>query len=121
MSYENIWEKKGVYRKYSHCVTSKEISQAMEDVHGHALFYSIRYVINDYLDVTESDITTADVITLAALDKAAALINPNIKVAIVATEPTIQKLAVLYGDLISHSPYSSEVFTNLDEARIWAT
>lgn len=121
MSYENIWEEKGVYRKYSHCVTSKELFQAMEDVHSHALFDSVRYVINDLLHVTDHDVTSEDIITLAAIDKAAALTNPNIKIAIVATMPTIKILASLYGDLISSSPYTSEVFTNLDDARNWVT
>ena len=119
MPFENIWEERGVYRKYHENVSSQEICDAMEDVHGHKLFDSIRYVINDYLDVTEFDVTTYDIITLAALDRAAALSNPHIKIAIVATESTIHMLANLYGDLIAASPYKSEIFTNLDEARAW--
>jgi len=119
MSYENIWEKKGVYRKYSDYVHGDEMIKAMEDVHGHELFDFINYVINDFLHVTEHDINRSDVITLAALDKAAALTNPNIKVAIVATIPTIKVLASLYGDLMNDSPYMSKIFTNLDEARTW--
>lgn len=121
MSYENIWEKRGVYRKYSSGINGEELIHAMEDVHGHALFDSIFYVINDFLHVTEFDIKTADVITLAAIDKAAALTNPHIKIAIVATLPIIQTLAKLYGDLISQSPYTSEIFTNIDEARVWVS
>jgi len=56
MSYENIWEKKGVYRKYSDYVHGDEMIKAMEDVHGHELFDFINYVINDFLHVTEHDI-----------------------------------------------------------------
>lgn len=121
MSYKHVWEDKGLYRKYSGRVSGKEITQAVEEVHGHALFDSIRYVINNCLDVTQTDITSSEVTVLAALDKAAARSNPNIKIAIVATDSTIQKLAELYGDLIKHSPYTSKIFTNLDEARAWAT
>lgn len=121
MPFENIWEESGVYRKYHSQVTGNEISQAMEEVHGHELFDSIRYVINDYLNVIECTVTAADVVTLAALDKAAALSNPNIKIAIVATDSIIHLLANLYGDLIEDSSYTSKVFTNLDEARVWAT
>lgn len=119
MSYEHIWEKNGVYRKYSGSTNGEEIIQAMADVHGHALFDSIRYVINDLLHITEHNISSKDIITIAAIDKAAAISNPNIKIAIVATMPTLQMLASLYGDLISVSPYTSEIFTNLDEARNW--
>lgn len=121
MAYENIWEKNGVYRKYSNNVTGEDIRQAMEEVHGHRLFDSIHYVINDFLDIKECNLSTTEVVAFAALDRAAALTNPNINIAIVATEKTIQTLATLYGDLISRSPYSSEVFINLEEARNWAT
>ena len=121
MPFENVWEDNGVYRKYHGRVNAEEILQAMNDVHGHKMFDSIRYVINDFLNVTECDIAASDVLSLAALDRAAALTNPNIKIAMVATETIIQMFANLYGDLIAKSPYTSEVFTDLEEAKIWAT
>lgn len=121
MSYENIWEKNGVYRKYNNGINGKELIQAAEDVLGHKLFDSIRYVINDLLHVTEHDVKTSDVLTLAEMDRAAVIINPDIKVAIVATILTIKILASLYGDLMSHSPYPSEIFSSLDEARAWVS
>ena len=121
MSYENIWEKNGVYRKYHNGINGKEFIQASEDILRHKLFDSIRYVINDLLHVTEHDVKTSDIITLAKMDRAAVAINPNIKVAIVATSPTIKLLASLYGDLMSQSPYPSKIFKNIDEARIWVS
>ena len=121
MSYENIWEKNGVYRKYHNGINGKQLIQASEDVLGHELFDSIRYVINDILDVTEHDVKTSDIITIAAMNRAAALTNPHIKVAIVASMPTVKVLASLYGDLMSQSSYPSKIFTSLDEARIWVS
>lgn len=44
MSYENSWEKRGVYRKYDGRVTGKEIIQAVQEVEGDARFDSVRYV-----------------------------------------------------------------------------
>ena len=120
MSYSNIFEKNGVYRQYNQCVTGEEILQAMEEVHSHVLFDSIRYILNDFLNVTECTLSTSDIVTFAALDRAAALSNPNIKIAIIATEKTIQMLAELYGDLIGRSPYTSKVFANINDARLWA-
>lgn len=102
MSYENIWEKGGVYRKYSNHVTGEEVFQAVQDVYGHAQFDSIHYVINDFLDVTNHDeVSHKDLKSLAAIDKAAAISNPNIKIAIVATLSTIQKMASTYGELMT--------------------
>lgn len=119
MSYENIWENNGVYRKYHNGINGKELLQAAEEVLGHELFDSIRYIINDLLHVTEHNVKTSDIITLASMDRAAADINPDIKIAIVVTIPTIKTLASLYGDLMGHSPYPSKIFSNLEEARIW--
>ena len=121
MSYENIWEKSGVYRKYYNGINGKELIQAIEDVLSHKLFNTVNYVINDMLQVTEHDVTTADVITLSKMDREAVLINPSIKVAIVATVPTIKVLASLYGDLMSNTPYPCKIFDNIDDARVWVS
>lgn len=119
MPYKNIWERDGVYRRYSNSITGKEVLQAVQDVHGHELFDSIRYVINDFLEVTKHDVSLHDIKSLAAIDKAAALTNPNIKIAIVTTMPTIQTLSSLYGELINKSPFTCKIFSCLDEARKW--
>lgn len=119
MSYENIWEATGLYRKYSNDITGEEIIESMEDGYSHPSFNSVSYVINDFLNIKNYDITTSNVLAIAEIDKAAAIRNQDIKVAIVATTPTLQVLATLYGDLIDNSLYTSEVFTNVDEARLW--
>ena len=121
MSYENIWEKNGVYRKYKSGINGKELIQAAEDVLGHELFDSISYVINDLLTVTEHDVKASDIFTLSEMDRAAVQINPNVKIAIVTTTLTVQLLASLYDDLMSHSPYPIKIFENLHEARSWVS
>lgn len=119
MSYENIWEKQGVYRKYNGRVTGKEIRQAVEEVEGDARFESVRYVISDFLDVTEQDISPQDIEIIAAIDKAAAITNPDIKVAVVATSQAIQGMASMYCELSDDIPFPCKLFTNLEEAREW--
>jgi len=119
MPYKNIWEDNGVYRKYSNHITGQEILQAAQDVHGHALFDSIRYVINDLLEVTKHDISPHEIRSLAAIDKAASITNSNIKIAIVATIPTIHAFSSLYSELINKTPFSCEIFTCIGKARKW--
>ena len=119
MPYENIWGERDVYRKYNGCVTGKEIINATEEVERDERFDSIRYIINDFLDVTEQVVTSHEIKIIAAIDKAASLSNPNIKIAIVATRKVIQYLAILYCDLTEDSPYQTRVFTNIEEAREW--
>ena len=64
-----------MYRKYNDRVTGKEIRRAIEEVEGDARFELVRYVISDFLDVTEQDVTPRDIEIIAAIDHAAALTN----------------------------------------------
>ncbi len=79
-----------MYRKYRGLVTGKEILKATEEVEGDSRFDQIHYVINDFLEVTEQLISPKEIRITAAIDKAAALYNPDVMVAIVATEQAIQ-------------------------------
>ena len=119
MPYENIWEKDGVYRRYCNRITGEEIMQAVQDIHGHSQFDSICYVINDLRYVTSHDISHRELKEVAMIDKASALSNPGIKIAIVTTMPTIQNIANTYGELIGNTSFTCELFSNLDEAREW--
>lgn len=118
MSYENIWEGHGVYRKYVGTMTGKEIIQAVQEVEGDHRFDSIRYVINDYLDVSGADVSDREVKIIAAIDRAAALTNPDIKVAMVTNSKKIFDMATMYCEM-PDVPYPSRTFTELDEARDW--
>ena len=119
MSYENIWEDDGVYRKYNDFITGPELLQAIEDVHGHAKFDSISYVINDLLDVTEHGVTDYDLKRIAAIDSVAARSNPGIKIAVVSTMADIRDMALTYGELVKDTTYICEIFSSMDEAREW--
>lgn len=119
MSYKNIWEEHGVYRKYNDKVTGKEIRQAIEEVEGNVRFELVRYVISDFLEVTEQNVTPRDIEIFAAIDKAASITNPDIKVAIVATDEAIQSMASMYINLAIDIPFNCKIFTDLDEAREW--
>lgn len=70
--------------------------------------------------MTEQDISPQDIEIIAAIDKVAAVTNPDIKVAVVATMAAIQDMAPLYCELSENIPFPCKLFTNLDEAREWA-
>ena len=119
MPYENIWEELGVYRRYNGCVTGKEMREAVEEVEGHVRFDFIRYVINDFLDVTEQDIAPQDIEIIAAIDRAASRSNPDIRIAVIATEQAILDMATFYSELSYDSPYQTRMFSTLSEVREW--
>ncbi len=121
MPIQHTWEKQGVYRKVTGSITGAEYISAVEEVSSAPSFETIRYVINDLLEVTEQNLTTDDIEYMAAIDSAASKTNPNIVIAIIATEKQIQALAKLYGDISKRlvSPYRTEIFTNTEDARAW--
>lgn len=119
MPYKNVWESQGVYRKYNGIVTGKEIREAVEDVEADSRFDSIRYVINDFLEVAEQVVSPQDIQIIAAIDKVASQSNPNIQIAIVATEQGIQDMASLYQGFSGDSPFETKIFLIVDDARDW--
>ena len=119
MPYTHQWEKKGVYRKYTGNITGEEIISAMNVVESDARFVEIRYVINDFLETKIIDIDSATINMMAALDKAAALTNPYIKIAILTSDNSMHQLADQYRNKFSAPPYPTCIFTDLGDARRW--
>jgi hypothetical protein len=117
MAFEIRWEAQGVCRQYRGFVDGDELLASIQQVEGDRRFDQIRYVINDFLEVAGHDVPAAKMRLIAAIDKAAALSNPNIRVAIVATSAQIQALAQLYAG--AAQPYPTEIFANLAAARAW--
>jgi hypothetical protein len=118
MAFEIVWEPRGAYKKFYGHVNDAELMQSVMDPHGDARFDDIRYVINDCLSVASFAIAEDTVLHISAIDHAAARSNPNIKIAIVATDPKVLALAKLY---ISSpwAAYPTQTFATLAEARAW--
>ena len=51
MSYEILWETKGVVKRFFGHVTSNELFQAGVDLQGNVRFDQLKYVINDFLGI----------------------------------------------------------------------
>jgi len=119
MPYEITWERRGVYRRYFGRLTDAEFIGAVVEVEGSPRFYDIRYAILDFLEMEEFVVRNESFLEeTAALNFAAAMSNPNIKVAVVAVSPVVLRLAEQYK---AHAlrPYTTEVFSTLAEARTW--
>jgi hypothetical protein len=118
MAYQNIWEKRGIYRRYEGVVTGSDLLSAIHEIEGDIRFDQIRYVINDFLAVSEQAITQEELEEVAALDYATSLSNANIRLAIVTADPLLLEIADRYRAL-SDSPYPTRTFAQLRAARVW--
>lgn len=118
MSYEIIWETRGVVKRFFGDVTSHDMLQSVVETEGAPQFDDLRFVINDFLGITGVSSSLQDVEEVAAIDSIAAITNSRIKVAVVATSSVIIELAESY----IRSPlnqYPTKIFQTLAEARQW--
>lgn len=118
MSYELIWETKGVVKRFFGHLTSDELLDAGVKVEADARFVNLQYVINDFLACTGLSVHPVVVDHIAVLDRAASHTNPNIRISLVATLPEIIAAANQYA-LSNLHPYSTRIFSTLEDARAW--
>jgi len=120
VAYENNWERNGVIKIFSGSIDGQQVLDSVISVEEDIRFDSIRYVINDFLKVGDIDISDSDVARIAAIDRAAAITNPNIRIAVVTKDDRMRELARRYGELMKNSPYQTLLFESIDAARAWA-
>jgi hypothetical protein len=119
MPYDVQWEPKGVYWRFCGEVSGLEVLQSNLEAYGDPRFGELKYQIADFLEIESLDMEPSEVKKLAYLDKAAAKSNPHIKVALVAQRETLEAHARLHADYAGYSPWETEVFEGLNEARAW--
>jgi hypothetical protein len=119
MSYEIIWEspQRVVKRHFGH-LTSNDVLAANTEIEADPRFDSLRCVINDFLGCTGVTISTPEVAEVAAIDRSAAITNPNIRIAMVATHPEVVAAANAYANH-ALTIYLTRVFCSMADARAW--
>jgi hypothetical protein len=121
MTCKTIWEEKGLYRVFSDALESSDLFDEQEGVYADPRFDDLRYQINDFTNLVDIHISLDDVSKIAAIDKAAALSNPNIISAIVAIDDTQLALISWYMAQAISSPWATKTFRSVEEAREWIT
>jgi len=120
MAFENNWEEKGVYKVFSGHVDGRQILDSVIEIEEDKRFDRVRYVINDFLSIKSANATEKEIAVVAAIDRAAALTNPAIRIAIVTDSDEIRKAAHTYASLTQDCPYETGIFESVEAARSWA-
>ena len=118
MAYEIVWESRGAYKRFYAHVTDEELMRSLTQIESDPRFDNLRYVLNDFLAVESFTVSEDCVHMMSAIDHAAASSNPDIRIAIVATDLQLQALAKLYA-LSPLNVYPTEIFMNTGDARSW--
>lgn len=118
MGYELKWEARGVIKCFFGRVDSDQVMRSVEATEADPRFDNYHYVINDFLSCTEFSLSEERLEEIAAIDGAAARLNPRIKVAVVATLPSVIEAAKQYATSPLTS-YTTRIFSTLEDARKW--
>lgn len=118
MPYEITWEPHGVYKRFFGHLTVGDLLQSSQDVTADPRFDSLRYAIDDFLGLEGHSVTVAAVRLQAAANLGARRSNPNVRVAVLTTDPGVRALTDLYASPKLRS-YPVEVFETVAEARAW--
>ncbi len=118
MAFELVWEPRGVYKRFYGYVTDTELMDSVVTIESDARFDGLRFVINDFLGVEGFAVSEDNILTISAIDNAASRTNPNIKIAVVATDQRVHDLANIYADSPLNA-YPTAIFPTPDAARTW--
>jgi len=69
MPYTNNWEEKGLYRKFTGTINGIERLEANLKLHVDSRFNSIKYVLNDFTEVSDLRVETKHTNAYAASDR----------------------------------------------------
>ena len=112
------WESRGVYKHFTGYVSYQEYANSQEKVLSDHRTDDIRYVINDFLDISGYAIKTDEAEYLAAFNHGASVSNPYLRVAYVTTDARIRFLIKLVSTI---SAFELKSFPTLAAAREWCT
>ena len=119
MAYKLIWEEKGVTAYFKDTVNDIELNEIVSQFYSHEQFDSIRYLLISFLGVETFNITTEALEEIGAMDRAAALSNPNVKVAMVSDNDAVLDMLSSYENASQGSPWPIRYFGSIKEAREW--
>jgi hypothetical protein len=92
MAYDISWEPNGVHKRLRGVVSAEEFLETVEAVQRDPRFLGMRYLINDFTEVTGHGLTGEVLAELAALKYGAHATNPRCRVLFVTQDEKLVRL-----------------------------
>lgn len=121
MPYTNIWEEDGLYRTFTEEINGDEILKSNIELHAEPNFEKVRYIIDDFTEVTGHSVEAHHIKAYAVTDEIISKSKGKLKIAIVVTQPAFIELANDYCELMEGTMFDSKVFSSLADARVWVS
>jgi hypothetical protein len=121
MSYEMIWEAKGVYVTFWGNVDTQQVDSATCDMYNHKRFDDIDYFIWDATQIKNLDMTQDDTEIIAYTDNVASSYKNRLKGAFIASDPEVCEVVRQYIELsiAIGNPWEHRLFSDEIMARNW--
>ncbi|MDH5425516.1 MAG: hypothetical protein OEY29_11005 [Gammaproteobacteria bacterium] len=119
MSYQLIWNEKGATAEFKGTINLLELKEILSQFYGSPKFDEIRYLIINLLEVDKLEITDSNFRLVGAMDAAAAISNPHIKIAVITENKKVLELFESYEKGASSSSWEVKYFPNLNNANNW--
>ncbi len=119
MPYETTWSERGVQWRYSGKVTAAETRRADAEFYGDPRADHAIYQLIDLREVTRLDFPRHDQELTAAIDGAASISTPAVRVAFIVLDGRFDEALKIYLDLINRTTWSARIFTDPEAAQGW--
>jgi len=119
MPHTNIWESEGLYRKFTGEISGEEILDSNFELHIDPGFQEIKYIINDFSEVTGHTIENTHTKVYASTDDIVSQTKGELKIALVVTDTALISLAKTYREHMMDKVFECEIFQTIEDARKW--
>ena len=119
MPHNNTWEPDGLYRKFTGEISGEEILESNFELHVNPNFSNIKYIINDFTEITAHSIEIAHTKIYAKTDDIVSTTKGKLKIALVAAQAEHIDLAHNYREQMKDKLFECEIFNSIEDARNW--
>ena len=123
MAYQIIWKEKGVHILFSGDFSDQDSIDCNHEIADDPRVSTMEYELADFLQVEEFSATPIGIREGALIDSKLYLINPNVKVAVVANQSVLTNLTNLYRlylDIMGGGKkWETKIFKSRPEANEW--
>ena len=121
MPHKNTWESEGLYRKFTGEVRGDEILKSNFELHIDPNFQNIKYIINDFTEITSHSIEISHTEVYATTDDIISNTKGKLKIALIVIQPDHIDLAKNYRALMQDKLFECEIFKTIEDARKWVS
>ena len=119
MPYTTHWEDRGIRWVFTGVLTGEELLNANLAIYDDSRFMEMRYQVVDFLLVTDFNVTSEIVREIGQLDEKASQRNPDVKVAVIATNLLHKGLTRMWELSGGGAIWQTAIFEDEETARVW--